>query len=80
MMIAITPMARNPGISRTVCSQPISAPSNCATSITKLLSSADHVAKAIGIPKAIKANRAHRAPPQGQMRGLRERQGSECVS
>ena len=43
MMIAMTPTATKPGISRTVCSKPMSAPSNCAASMTKLLSSADHV-------------------------------------
>src|SRR6056297_480907 len=54
MISAITPTAKNPGISRTVCSQPISEPSNAATSMTKLLSSADHVAKATGIAAAIR--------------------------
>ena len=53
MIKAITPTARKPGISRTLCSKPISAPSNCATSITKLFNSAAQVAKAIGIAAAI---------------------------
>ena len=53
MIRAITPIAKNPGISRTECSQPMSAPSNFATSITKLFNSADHVAKATGIAIAI---------------------------
>jgi hypothetical protein len=47
-------MARNPGISRTVCSQPISLPVNEATSMTKLFSSADQVAKLSGIAAAIR--------------------------
>jgi hypothetical protein len=51
-------MAKNPGISRTVCSQPISAPSKPAISMTKLFRSADHVAKAIGMAKAISARSA----------------------
>ena len=49
MMIAITPTARNPGISRTVCSNPISAPSKSATSMTKLFSSALQALNAIGM-------------------------------
>ena len=49
---AMTPTASNPGISRTVCSQPISLPVNPATSMTKLLSKADHVAKLSGIAAA----------------------------
>ena len=52
MIRAITPTARKPGISRTVCSQPISAPSKPATSMTKLFSRADQVAKATGIAAA----------------------------
>ncbi len=51
-MTRITPTARKPGISRMVCSRPMSAPSNAAISTTKLLSSADHVAKATGMMKA----------------------------
>ena len=51
---AITPTARKPGISRTVCSQPISTPVKPAASMTKLFSSADQVAKAIGMPTAIR--------------------------
>ena len=51
-MIAMTPTARKPGISRTMCSAPMSAPSNAATSTTKLLSSADQVAKATGMAAA----------------------------
>ena len=50
----ITPMARKPGISRTVCSQPMSWPSKFATSMTKLFSSADQVAKATGMAAAIR--------------------------
>ena len=57
MMIAITPMARKPGISRTVCSQPLSDPSKWPTSMMKLFRSADHVAKAIGIAAAITKRR-----------------------
>ena len=51
---AITPTARKPGISRTVCSQPMSEPSNWATSMTKLFNNADHVANASGMAAAIK--------------------------
>ena len=57
MMIAMTPMAKKPGISRTVWSQPISTPVNPASSTTKLFKSADQVAKANGIPAAIRNNR-----------------------
>ena len=57
MINAITPTARNPGISRTECSRPISLPVKSATSITKLFSSADHVAKATGIAIDIRINR-----------------------
>jgi len=53
MMIAITPTARNPGISRMEWSQPISAPVKPAASITKLFKSADHVAKDSGMAIAI---------------------------
>ena len=53
MMMAMTPIARNPGISRTVCSQPISTPVNPAASMTKLFSRADQVLNAMGIAKAI---------------------------
>jgi hypothetical protein len=53
----ITPTARNPGISRTVCSQPMSEPSKSATSMTKLFNNADHVENAIGIAAAIKNNK-----------------------
>src|SRR6056297_290725 len=54
MMSAITPMAKKPGISRTVCSQPISEPSKSATSMTKLFRSADQVAKDTGIAIAMR--------------------------
>jgi len=57
MISRITPMARKPGISRTVCSQPISTPVKPAASMTKLLSSADHVAKAMGMAKAMRNSR-----------------------
>ena len=40
---AITPTARNPGISLTPCNQPIFTPSNSATSITKLFNNAIQV-------------------------------------
>ena len=56
MMIAMTPTARKPGISRIVCSQPISTPVNPARSMTKLFRSADHVANARGIAAAIRNN------------------------
>lgn len=58
MMIAITPTARKPGISRTVCSSPMSEPSKSATSMTKLFSNADQVLKAIGIASAIRNSKA----------------------
>jgi len=54
----ITPMAMKPGISRTEWSQPMSEPSNCATSMTKLFKSADHVEKASGIAMAIRISSA----------------------
>ena len=54
MMIAITPTAKNPGISRIACNSPISAPSKPATSMTKLFSRADHVENAIGMAIAIR--------------------------
>jgi hypothetical protein len=57
MMTAMTPTARNPGISRTVWSQPISTPVKSAASITQLLISADHVAKDRGIAAAIRNRR-----------------------
>ena len=41
--------ARNPGTSRRLCRMPISRPVNAARSITKLLSSADQVAQAMGM-------------------------------
>ncbi len=56
--IAMTPIARKPGISRTVCSKPMSDPSKSATSITKLFSSADHVLKAMGMASAMRNSRA----------------------
>ena len=49
MITAITPTARNPGISRTVCSKPMSAPSKFAASMTKLFSSALHALNAMGM-------------------------------
>src|SRR6056300_2069719 len=55
---AITPIARNPGISRTVCSQPMSDPSNWPTSITKLFSRADQTENAKGMAMAIATNSA----------------------
>ena len=57
-MIAITPTARKPGISRTVCNNPMSEPSNAATSITKLFNSADHVLNAIGMANAMRNSSA----------------------
>jgi len=54
MIRKITPTARKPGISRTVCSQPISTPVKPAASMTKLFSKAAHVAKAMGIAKAMR--------------------------
>ena len=50
-------MARKPGISLTVCSQPMPTPSKFAASTTKLLSSADHVAKDSGMAAAIRNSR-----------------------
>ena len=70
MMMAMTPMARNPGISRTECSNPLSAPSKPAISIRKLLSSAYQVTKAIGIDSAIRNSSAT---------GLRQ-SGKDCAS
>ena len=49
---AMTPMAAKPGISRTVCNQPMSEPSKEAASMTKLFSSAFQVAKLSGMPAA----------------------------
>jgi len=54
MIRKMTPTARKPGISRTVCSHPISTPVKPAASMTKLFRSADHVAKAMGIANAIR--------------------------
>ena len=70
IMIAITPTAKKPGVSRTVCSNPMSEPSKLATSITKLFNKADHVLKAIGMAKAIRNNNTI---------GRRQR-GSFCAS
>ena len=53
IMIAITPTAKKPGISRTECNKPISPPSKLAISTTKLLSNALHVANAIGMAAAM---------------------------
>ncbi len=52
--MAITATASRPGISRTVCSRPISRPVKDATSMTKLFSTADQVAKLSGIAAAIR--------------------------
>ena len=52
--IRITTTANSPGISRTVCSQPISLPVKEATSMTKLFNSADQVAKLSGMAAAIR--------------------------
>ena len=60
----MTPTARKPGTSRTVCRSPMSAPSKEATSTTKLLRSADQVAKATGIAAAI-TNRSATGRRQG---------------
>src|SRR5690606_11939296 len=48
--------ARKPGISRKLCSMPISAPLNCARSITKLLSNTCQVEKQKAITKVMVNN------------------------
>jgi hypothetical protein len=49
----ITPTAKNPGTSLTVCNKPMSEPSKSATWTTKLFNNADQTLNAIGIAMAI---------------------------
>jgi hypothetical protein len=49
----ITPTAKKPGTSLTVCNKPMSEPSKSATWTTKLFSNADQTLNAIGIATAI---------------------------
>ena len=55
--IDITRTARNPGISLTLCSQPISTPEKPDTSMTKLFSKATHVENAMGMAMASKTSK-----------------------
>ena len=49
----ITPIAKKPGTSLTVCNKPMSEPSKSATWTTKLFNKADQTLNAIGIATAI---------------------------
>ena len=54
----ITPTAKKPGISRTVCKMPMPKPSRRIISTTKLFKRADQTENAKGIAIAININKA----------------------